>query len=221
MGKYFVFIKSVNIFLVVISLSILSSSCKTRRVSPTWTAEIRWCHDINLLCLSDSILHFNAFISKNESLRDIDFETLNREQKAKFIQIDDNSEGHEVVFCLNTNNGEYINTQDSCVQKNISKTICNCSKVFNPFKPNKCESEIIRDYKGYRITVEVKSYIWRTGSNKKFTFNVYLKDNVVFKIPVNVFGSFITTKTSIYFNWGPVYRKQFITKYDFDDLIPH
>lgn len=192
---------------------------KKKEVKPVWTAEVWWCHSIDFLCLSDNVLYFNAFVSDNDSLKDIDFETLNLEQKRKYIQIDENSKGHKVILNINANNGEYITTQDSCLKDNTPKGVCSCGKVFNPFKPNKCETEIVSDYKGYRITIEVKKYIWRTANNKSFAFKIYLKDKLVSKIPVSVFGSFITSKTSIYFNWGPIYRKQFISKYNFEDLI--
>jgi len=170
--------------------------------------------------LSDSNLYFKAFISKNDSLKKIDFEKLNRDQKAKYTIIDDTSGVYEVKLCLNINNGEYVIFKDNCLGNNTLKTIIDSSKVFNPINPNKKEIEIIGDYKGFRISVEAKYYIWRTSNNKSFAFKIYNKGKLSSTIPINDFSSYYTTKTSIYLKWGPMYRKHYISKYNFDDLIP-
>lgn len=199
-------------------------NCKTKQVEPVWIAELRWSKDIDFIGLKNDSLYFNAYIATNDSLQKVDYQTLNTEERAKYNQPDTYLKMPMSIdtFCVNLVNGKYVKKQFAVFEQiNLTK-MCSLGKSSNIFKPNICETMVIKNYKGFTISIKYKKYIWRSDRNFSYTFNVYSKNHLISTIPVKTLGEFFDFYTdgySIYYSWGGYYGKYFITKYNFDDLI--
>lgn len=210
----------ISLFLVVLTCCLCA--CKTREINPVWNTEIRWCYAINFKALTNNSLYFIVDVAGSDSLQNIDFETLKPEERTKYIRLKESSVMRSDTLCINVFNGKYIQVQEKYFKPFVLKELCSPGIVTNIFIPNKCEIEIREDYRGFRITIEVKKYIWRSDNNSSFTFLIYTKDKLVSKVPIKIFGgfgNFIISEESIFYSWGPRYGKHFISKYNFEDLI--
>jgi hypothetical protein len=204
------------LIIIVFVINLQLSSCKTKEVNPSWTSEIRWCISSKIIKINNNGIFLEVFVVDIDSLKNIDYEMLTLEDKGKYNR--EYSKHRYDTICFSVANGETIN----CITKSVEKCIEN--DLCNPDKGSSCETEIVKDYFGFRITIKHNRSIWRTENNNSYAFNIYSGEKLSYNIPIRIVNSISDYKISsnaVYITHGPRYRKHYLTKYEFKELITH
>ena len=205
-----------NKTVIYIMLFLFFASCNQRHVKPTWTTEVRWCDDIKFIGIGEKTLTFLSHVY-TDTIEVID--NSSKIQEYNELQIEGN-ENHLIMF-LNLDDGRLI-TNEEIIINLLQSNINNPGSHINFFSPKTQQTTISNNYKGYRISIEVKQYIWRSASNIAYSFLIHKNDILVCTYPIEIeshLGGYFVNNNSIYISWGPIYSKCYISKFNFDNLI--